>query len=63
MKHPGHTYGGFVSAISERGMAAYQESGEDLRAGGPPGLLGALLVAQIWKLCQNPLGSDRVSRL
>jgi hypothetical protein len=20
MKHPGHTYGGFVSAISERGM-------------------------------------------
>jgi hypothetical protein len=24
MKHPGHTYGGFVSAISERGMTKFQ---------------------------------------
>jgi hypothetical protein len=24
MKHPGHTYGGFVSAISERGMPENQ---------------------------------------
>jgi hypothetical protein len=23
MKHPGHTYGGFIPAISERGMTVY----------------------------------------
>jgi hypothetical protein len=39
------------------------ESGEALRAGGPPGLLGALLVARAQKLYQNPSGSDRVSWL
>jgi hypothetical protein len=26
MKHPGHTYGGFVSAISKRGMTVGQVS-------------------------------------
>jgi hypothetical protein len=25
MKHPGHTYGGFVNTISERGMTDYED--------------------------------------
>jgi hypothetical protein len=29
MKHPGHTYGGFVLAISERGMIGIKEGGSD----------------------------------
>jgi hypothetical protein len=33
-----------------------------LRAGGPPGPSGALLVAQARKLYQNPFGFDRVFR-
>jgi hypothetical protein len=27
MKHPGHTYGGFVPSISERGMTEWQKGG------------------------------------
>jgi hypothetical protein len=46
-----------------RGVTPCQESGEALRARGPPRLSGALIIARAWKLCQNPSGSDRVSRL
>jgi hypothetical protein len=34
-----------------------------MRVGGPPGLSGALLVVRVWKLCRNPSGSNRGSRL
>jgi hypothetical protein len=34
---------------------------EDLGAGGPPGLSGALHIARAWKLYRNPSEFDRVS--
>jgi hypothetical protein len=50
MKHPGHTYGGFVSAISERGMI------EKL---GPKSGFGALIRGKVSSiLYSNPIMDD-----
>jgi hypothetical protein len=52
MKHPGHTYGGFVPAISERGMTSqnYVHQRDEGKEGGIEhgGVLGVAI--EVWKL-------------
>jgi hypothetical protein len=54
MKHPGHKYGGFVPAISERGMT-HQQPTTDVRPHNP--LLTALLIEPK----SNPHGNDHLA--
>jgi hypothetical protein len=62
MKHPGHTYGGFILAISERGMTFWLALAKVGR-GGPSWLMSAAtslaqvgaLVKSILQLAPSPM--------
>jgi hypothetical protein len=53
MKHPGHMYGGFISAISERGMTAMAEPWDGVGKAAMAGTHKAQEGASGWVRCSH----------